>query len=224
MSYIEFINNILNTRGRFNCGDNYCERHHIIPKCMGGSNDDDNLIDLLAHEHYMAHKLLALEHPDNDKLVYSWCAMAYMENEYHERTYELTAEEFALLREAKSNAMLGDKNPWFGQHPTDETREKMKNSWSYDKHFTAEIRKKMGDAYRGELNSLAKKVNQYDKSGNFIASFVTMTDAAKAVNGSVPKICECCKGTKKSAYGYLWTYDGNEVPKFVDNRYKRTIE
>ena len=206
MSYMEFINNILNMRGRFNCGDNYCERHHIIPKCLGGSNDNDNLIDLLAHEHYTAHKLLALEHPENDKLVYAWNAMAYMDAKRHDRTYELTAEEFALLREAKSNAMRGDKNPWFGHHPTDETREKMKSSWSYDKHFTAQARQKMGDAHRGERSSVAKKVNQYDKSGNFIASFITMSDAAKAVNGSSSTICGCCKGTKKSAYGYWWCF------------------
>lgn len=48
MTYIEFINDILKTRGRFNCGDEYCERHHILPKCMGGGNERDNLIDLYA--------------------------------------------------------------------------------------------------------------------------------------------------------------------------------
>ena len=45
MTYNEFINNILNTRGRFACGNEYHETHHIIPKCMDGSNNDDNLID-----------------------------------------------------------------------------------------------------------------------------------------------------------------------------------
>ena len=56
MTYIEFINDILNTRGRFACGDEYHERHHIIPKCMDGSNNEDNLIDLFAREHFVAHK------------------------------------------------------------------------------------------------------------------------------------------------------------------------
>lgn len=59
MNYIEFINSILNTRGRFNCGDEYHERHHIVPKCKNGTNDDNNLIDLFAREHFIAHKLLA---------------------------------------------------------------------------------------------------------------------------------------------------------------------
>lgn len=56
MTYIEFINNILDTRGRFSCGDEYHERHHITPRCMGGTDDNDNLIDLFAREHFEAHK------------------------------------------------------------------------------------------------------------------------------------------------------------------------
>ena len=35
-TYEEFIRNILNIRGRFNCGEEYHERHHIIPKCCEG--------------------------------------------------------------------------------------------------------------------------------------------------------------------------------------------
>ena len=60
-TYQDFINNILETRGRFNCGDEYHEKHHIIPKCMDGTDDEDKLIDLYAKEHFIAHKLLALE-------------------------------------------------------------------------------------------------------------------------------------------------------------------
>lgn len=78
MTYEQFIQNILNTRGRFSCGDEYCERHHIIPKCMGGTDAEDNLIDLFAREHFIAHKLLALENPNNKSLVASWWCMCYL--------------------------------------------------------------------------------------------------------------------------------------------------
>ena len=77
ITYEEFINNILETRGRFACGEEYHERHHIIPKCCGGSDDKNNLIDLFAREHFIAHKLLAEENPDNDKLVYAYTCMAF---------------------------------------------------------------------------------------------------------------------------------------------------
>ena len=63
MTYNEFIDKIINERGRFNCGNEYHERHHIIPKCLGGTNNKDNLIDLYAKEHFEAHRLLSLENP-----------------------------------------------------------------------------------------------------------------------------------------------------------------
>jgi len=31
--YQNYIMQILNTRGRFGCGEEYHERHHIVPRC-----------------------------------------------------------------------------------------------------------------------------------------------------------------------------------------------
>ena len=37
MTYNEFIQNIINTRGQWNIPANiYYEAHHIIPRCLGG--------------------------------------------------------------------------------------------------------------------------------------------------------------------------------------------
>lgn len=70
-TYNEFIQEILDTRGRFGITEGYKERHHIIPRCIGGSNNKDNLIDLYAKEHFIAHMLLAKENPTNEHLVYA---------------------------------------------------------------------------------------------------------------------------------------------------------
>ena len=37
----------------------YLERHHIIPKCMGGNDLQENIVALTAREHFIAHALLA---------------------------------------------------------------------------------------------------------------------------------------------------------------------
>lgn len=37
----------------------YFENHHIIPKCLGGCNEQSNMIKLSLREHYIAHLLLA---------------------------------------------------------------------------------------------------------------------------------------------------------------------
>lgn len=101
-NYQDFINNIIQTRGRFACGDEYHERHHILPKCMDGTDDEDNLIDLFAREHFEAHRLLAQENLDNYKLVYAWTMMAWTKK--GGRNCEVTAAEYEEARKAMSEA------------------------------------------------------------------------------------------------------------------------
>lgn len=50
--------------------ETYFEEHHIIPKCMGGSNDPDNLCYLTPEAHFVAHQLLAKIHR-NKSLVHA---------------------------------------------------------------------------------------------------------------------------------------------------------
>lgn len=103
-TYEEFINNILNTRGRSGCGDSYCETHHILPQCLGGITEVSNLIDLYAHEHFIAHKLLVKANPDNSQLVNAYAMMAFVKNSKQQRV-ELTPEEYEQARSAFSNSM-----------------------------------------------------------------------------------------------------------------------
>lgn len=36
----------------------YKEMHHIIPRCMGGQDSEDNLVALSARQHFICHLLL----------------------------------------------------------------------------------------------------------------------------------------------------------------------
>lgn len=49
----------------------YTEEHHIIPKCIGGSDDRLNLVKLTPEEHYVAHQLLVKMYPYNKKLIHA---------------------------------------------------------------------------------------------------------------------------------------------------------
>lgn len=106
MTYKEFIDNILETRGRFACSNEYHERYHIVPKCMRGGNEEESLIDLYAREHFEAHRLLALENPDEDKLAYAWWCMSVQTNQYTKERYLITEEE--ALRMPKEQEMGGE--------------------------------------------------------------------------------------------------------------------
>lgn len=58
----------------------YYEKHHIIPRCEGGSDCKDNLVLLTAREHYIAHWLLIKITPENWKLYFAFYKMSKMNN------------------------------------------------------------------------------------------------------------------------------------------------
>lgn len=161
MRYEDFIQNILDTRGRFGCSDNYHERHHIVPKCMGGNNNDDNLIDLYAREHFIAHKLLAQENPENNALIYAYGCMAWASNVNQER-HEVSAEEYEQARIALSNAMKGKPKTTEcraklsaskkGKPLSKETKEKLSIALK-GRTITEETKEKISKALKGKVRS-----------------------------------------------------------------------
>jgi len=58
-------------RARHRVLEEYTEKHHIIPKCLGGSDDKENIAVLTPEEHYVAHQLLVKMYPKEHKLVYA---------------------------------------------------------------------------------------------------------------------------------------------------------
>lgn len=47
----------------------YKENHHIIPKCMGGDDNKENLVYLTAREHFLAHLMLVEINPKQYGLI-----------------------------------------------------------------------------------------------------------------------------------------------------------
>jgi len=48
--------------------EGYKEKHHIMPKCIGGLDIKENLVELTAREHFLCHILLCKIYPENLKL------------------------------------------------------------------------------------------------------------------------------------------------------------
>ncbi len=56
--------------------DGYTEKHHIVPKCMGGDDKPRNIAILTPQEHYVAHQLLVKMYPKHRGLAYAAMLMA----------------------------------------------------------------------------------------------------------------------------------------------------
>lgn len=59
----------------------YYERHHIVPKCLGGNDLKQNLVYLSFKAHLLAHWLLHKSNPKNMKLSHAFFMLCFMKNE-----------------------------------------------------------------------------------------------------------------------------------------------
>lgn len=109
MDYQKHYNLLIN-RAKNRLLEGYVEKHHIIPKCMNGTNALDNLIALTPEEHYVAHQLLVKIYPDESKLVYA-AKMMTVGSFSNNRSNKL----YGWLRRKNSENLkghwIGDKNP-----------------------------------------------------------------------------------------------------------------
>lgn len=117
----------------------YSEKHHIIPKCIGGTNDKNNLVELTAREHFICHKLLCKMYPDSSKLKYAIWAMC-RQRKSKTRCYTISSREYDFLKsEAFKNGL------------SIEIRQKMSNS-------------KKGKPGRPHSNLTKNKLREYAKT------------------------------------------------------------
>lgn len=77
--------------------DEYTEAHHVVPRCMGGSNNKSNIVRLRAEEHYIAHLLLVKMHPFHSGLLYAANMMANRNN----KSYSWARKKFAKMHSAR---------------------------------------------------------------------------------------------------------------------------
>lgn len=87
----------------------YTERHHVIPRCLGGSDSPDNLVNLTPEEHYVAHQLLVRMHPNNPKLIYA--AVLMTANRPSNKLYGWLRRR---LSEERSRSQSGTLNTQYG--------------------------------------------------------------------------------------------------------------
>ena len=126
MNYLRIYEEIIN-KAKNNIREGYMEKHHIIPKCMGGKDDNDNLVLLTAREHYICHWLLAKYYKTSS--LYHAFAMMCLSTNKHQRLQ--SSRFFERARIARSLAMTGENNIMFGKKSacishTEETKHKIR--------------------------------------------------------------------------------------------------
>lgn len=149
----------------------YSEKHHIIPKSLGGSNKKDNLVILTAREHFICHWLLTkmVKGDDLRKMKHAIWRMLVQGRDFQIRykpnshTYDSLRKKYGSLRKgittsnevkqkiskANKGRLAGKNNPMYGNTHTEESRKKIsekaqgRTPWNLGGTHTAEVKQKM---------------------------------------------------------------------------------
>jgi len=160
MNYKKIYNSLIE-RSQNRIINGYIEKHHIIPQCMSGSNDKNNIAILYPEEHYLAHLLLCKIYPGNSKLLYAAMNMATgaMINNGKRNN-----KAYGWLRRQYAESMTGDNNPnrrdpniqkeaakkRIGQKRTEETKARM-SAAQKGRKLTEEHKSKLAVAAKNRL-------------------------------------------------------------------------
>lgn len=112
MNYQKIYNDLV-SRAKTRVLNCYKERHHVIPRCMGGTDDKENLVDLTAREHFIAHWLLTKMHPTVKGLHLAHYAMINTKGiKVSSRTYEVA--KYNMSKASSTNAKIQQREgyPW----------------------------------------------------------------------------------------------------------------
>lgn len=149
LKYERWYNNLIEkARSRIEKDPNdYYEVHHIIPKSLGGTNDESNLVTLTYREHIIAHMLLSEIYPNNTKLIFAARAML-IHNSNSTRPDAIkyiSTRSIARIKQKAIEVRRGMKMPeGFGERIAEHNRNRV---------VTEETKKKISNANTGKKRS-----------------------------------------------------------------------
>jgi hypothetical protein len=91
----------------------FCEKHHIVPRCLGGSDSKDNIVILPARAHFICHYMLHKAYPENSQLAHAFAMMSVSNASQNRKT---SSRMYEASKIARSNALKGKPRPeWVKQ-------------------------------------------------------------------------------------------------------------
>jgi len=168
--------------------DGYSEKHHVIPKCMGGSNERSNLVVLTAEEHFLAHQLLVKINPEHIGLSFALRKMTFEHNS-----------------KKRNNKMYG----WIRKNVCKAISKRMKKN---NPMLSSSSREKVSEARKkitGSRHHLSKPVKCKENGMVFetrsaAGAWLRSIGHLKAHGGSLSEALK--DSSKYSSFGFHWEY------------------
>jgi len=151
--YERWYQELIETRkGRHIPEDVYSESHHIVPRCLGGSDDSINRIDLFPKEHFIAHLLLARIHSGRAGMQMAHALRRMLTGGRGQR-YIPNSRTYQLVRTLAMEKCSGKNNPMW-----ERTGELHPSFGKYDQIYTPEHRARVSAKSKGRVWSEEHRV------------------------------------------------------------------
>jgi hypothetical protein len=158
----------------------YTEKHHIIPRSMGGSNSKDNIVSLTAREHFVAHWLLWRIHRNKEMAFAFSCMFRNNRKNIRSNKRYWNGRAFQEAKEAMAESLKGRT----GVKHTEEAKQKIAQS---------KIGKKASSETREKLSNYAKNRNPEHRE-----KIAKSSIGRKASKETLKKLSAFQKGRQKS--------------------------
>lgn len=142
-----------------------------------------------------------IHHKDHNKLNNSIYNLELVEHNEHTLNHN----------KEKKIIFIGENNPFYGKHHTDETKRKIsethkgENNHFYGKRHTEETKRKISEANKGTISNKRKQVAQYTLEGELVKIWNSVMECGR--NGfNNGHITECCNGKRKTHKKFKWKY------------------
>lgn len=112
--------------------ETYSEKHHIIPKSIGGSNKKENIVVLTAREHFVCHLLLTkmLSGNAKRKMIYACWQLSNQKNANQQQRHKVSSRTYEIARKmfAECHSINMQQN-----HPLKNEENKQKHQLGVDR-------------------------------------------------------------------------------------------
>ena len=201
--YTSYYNNIIDharsrasTRLKAKTLLGYVEKHHVIPKSLGGSNLKENLVFLTAKEHFVCHHLLTkmVTGKAYHQMIKAVHCMT-LKTRHHQR-HKITARLFEQLRIKAATAMSVLTK---GKTVSAETRKKQSNARKGKPTgrkgipMSAEQKQKLSVAHTGKTINPATVAKILETRKNYRHSEATKQKISESNKGKIVIITEATK-------------------------------
>lgn len=152
MNYQKHYQLLIAKHGSSSKPEGYAEKHHILPRCQGGTNQEDNLVWFSAEAHYVAHQLLVKMNPNHFGLAH---AAIMMTIDKHGKRTNNKKYSWLKKKSSKLRSIISK-----GKSPSAEARRKLSEKLK-GKPLSVEHVEKIRLAKLGEKNPMfGKKMSE----------------------------------------------------------------